>query len=456
MVLDSTTLHSSIEDPVLDRMNFLNEITSSYPDAVSFAPGRPYDGFFEVEEVHTYLRRYAAYLESRGAGPAEVRSGFYQYGPAAGQIRELIAYSLRQDEGFEVAPEAIVVTVGAQEAMFLVLRALFATPEDVLLLVTPCYVGIMGAARLLDIPVVAVPERDGRLVVADLDAAVRAQRAAGRRPRAVYVVPDHANPTGSTLDLPTRTGLLELAGRQGLLVLEDSPYRLSGPGPRCPMLKALDTSRSVIQLGTYSKTVFPGARVGYVVADQEVRDGRGGIRLLARDLAKVKSMVTVNTSSLSQAAAAGALLGSDGRLSVLNARAAEHYRRSMAATLAQLERWLPERRRRELGVGWNRPDGGFFLTLRTGFRTGTAALERSAREFGVIWTPMEFFHPHGGGERDIRLSISYLTPGQVVEGVERLVRFVETLSEETRGGGARGGGRTVATCPVPGTESDAP
>ena len=438
MVIDSTILHSSIDDPVLGRMNFLNEITFTYPDAVSFAPGRPYDGFFEIEDVHAHLRRYAAYLESRGASPTEVRRSFHQYGPTAGQIRELIAHSLQQDEGVKVAPESIVVTVGAQEAMFLALRTLFAAPEDVLILVTPCYVGVIGAARLLDIPIVAVPEREGRLVVADLDAAVRTQRAAGRRPRAVYVVPDHANPTGSTLDLPTRTALLELAGRHDLLILEDSPYRLSGTGPRLPMLKALDEAGSVIQLGTYSKTVFPGARVGYALADQEVRGRDGELRLLAEDLAKVKSMITVNTSSLSQAVAAGALLRVDGRLSELNAEAAEHYSRSMAATLAQLDRRLPERRRRALGVDWNRPDGGFFLTLRTGFRAGAAALERSARDFGVIWTPMEYFHPHGGGERDIRLSISYLTPEEIDRGVERLVRFVEELSLEAHRTGTEG------------------
>jgi (S)-3,5-dihydroxyphenylglycine transaminase len=194
----------------------------------------------------------------------------------------------------------------------------------------------------------------------------------------------------------------------------------------------------VIQLGTYSKTVFPGARVGYALADQEVRGRDGGLRLLAEDLAKVKSMITVNTSSLSQAVAAGALLRVDGRLSELNAEAAEHYSRSMAATLAQLDRRLPERRRRALGVGWNRPDGGFFLTLRTGFRAGAAALERSARDFGVIWTPMEYFHPHGGGERDIRLSISYLTPEEIDRGVERLVRFVEELSLEAHRTGTEG------------------
>jgi (S)-3,5-dihydroxyphenylglycine transaminase len=426
MLLDSNTLHSSINDPALDRMNFLNEITFTYPEAVSFAPGRPYDGFFEVEEIHGHLRRYAAYLANRGASPAEVRRGFHQYGPTAGQIRELIAHSLQQDEGSKVAPEAIVVTVGAQEAMFLALRALFAGPEDVLLLVTPCYVGIIGAARLLDIPVASVPERDGRLVVADLDEVVRTQQAAGRRPRALYVVPDYANPTGSTLDLPTRRDLLAFAERHDLLLLEDSPYRLSGTAPRLPTLKSLDETGCVIQLGTYSKTVFPGARVGYVLADQEVRGAGGEVRLLAEDLAKVKSMITVNTSSLSQAVAAGALLSVDGRLSALNAEAAERYSRNMADTLVQLDRRLPPARRRELGVDWNRPDGGFFLTLHTSLRTDTAALERSASGFGVIWTPMEYFYPHGGGEQDIRMSISYLTPEEIELGVERLVRFIET------------------------------
>lgn len=413
-------------------MNFLNEITNTYPDAVSFAPGRPYDGFFEIEDVHAHLRRYADHLSARGASPAEVRRGFHQYGPTAGTIRELIAHSLQQDEGVKVPPDSIVVTVGAQEAMFLALRTLFGTPQDVLMLVTPCYVGIIGAARLLDIPVVAVPERDGGLDVADLDQAVRAQLAAGRRPRAVYVVPDYGNPTGSTLDLSTRSALLRCAERHGMLVLEDSPYRLSGTAPRLPMLKALDEAGTVVQLGTYSKTLFPAARIGYAVADQEVRGPSGEIRLLAEDLAKVKSMITVNTSSLSQAVLAGALLQVDGRLSALNAESAAHYSRSMAETLAQLDRRLPPERRRALGVTWNRPDGGFFLTLRTSVRTGTAQLERSARDFGVIWTPMDYFHPHGGGEQDIRLSVSYLKSAQIDAGIGRLARFIEEISRETQ------------------------
>ncbi|MCZ9337256.1 aminotransferase class I/II-fold pyridoxal phosphate-dependent enzyme, partial [Streptomyces sp. TRM76130] len=97
---------------------------------------------------------------------------------------------------------------------------------------------------------------------------------------------------------------LRTAAHHGMLILEDSPYRMVSPGSRLPTLKALDRDRTVVHLGSFSKTVFPGARVGYVVADQPVTDDAGGTTLLAAELAKIKSMVTVNTPSLSQAAVA--------------------------------------------------------------------------------------------------------------------------------------------------------
>src|SRR3569833_1560727 len=164
-------------------MNFLNEVTLNYPEAISFAPGRPYDGFFDTEQIFTHLRRYLDHLAARGCSPAQVRSAMFQYGQSAGLIRELIAASLRVDEGIIVPPEPIVVTVGCQEAMFLVLRALMSGPGDVLLVSSPCYVVITGAARLLDAPVVAVEERRGGLSCADLEAAILAERVRGRRPR---------------------------------------------------------------------------------------------------------------------------------------------------------------------------------------------------------------------------------------------------------------------------------
>src|SRR5215472_1306069 len=119
-------LHASVSAPVLETMNFLNEITSRYPKAISFAPGRPYEGFFETKQVFRYIRTYLDYLAENS--PGEVRRAIFQYGPTAGrpEVRELIARSLRDDENIDVPADSIVVTVGCQEAMLLVLRALIA------------------------------------------------------------------------------------------------------------------------------------------------------------------------------------------------------------------------------------------------------------------------------------------------------------------------------------------
>lgn len=432
--LRRANLHASLSDPVLDSMTFLNEITMRYPEAVSFAPGRPYDGFFETEEIIADIRRYLDHLAEQGRSPQQIRTAMYQYGTTAGQIREIIADSLRVDENITVPAESIVVTVGAQEAMLLVLRALISGPQDVLLAVSPCYVGITGAARILDVALTPVEERRDGFHCADLEAALAAERARGRRPRALYVVPDHTNPSGTTMSAETRTELLDVAARHGLLILEDSPYRLVSPGTPLPTLKSLDRTRSVVHLGSYSKTVFPGARVGFVVADQLVTGDDGTTGLLADELSKIKSMVTVNTSSLSQAVVAGALLAAGGRLSDLNAKAATYYGEAMHHTLQQLDRQFPAPRRAAMKVSWQRPTGGFFLPLHVGFTADEAALTRSAEQFGVIWTPMRYFHPGGGGHRTIRLSVSYLSPVEIEEGIARLAAFVaaETDSASDR------------------------
>lgn len=418
-------LHASLCDPVLDTMNFLNEITFRYPEAISFAPGRPYDGFFDIEQIFTHLSRYIDHLAATGNSPGQIRDALFQYGPTGGRIRELISSSLRADENIDVRPESIVVTVGCQEAMFLVLRALIAGPADALLVASPCYVGITGAARLLDITPTPVEEREDGLRCADLETAIRAERARGRSPRAFYVVPDHSNPAGTTMPMGTRHELLDLALRHDILILEDSPYRMVSPGPHLPTLKSLDHQRRVIHLGSFSKTAFPGARVGFAVADQQVTDAAGNTGLLADELAKIKSMVTVNTSPVSQAVVAGMLLACQGRMSDLNTGPAGYYANAMRSTLRQLERCFPADRRAALGVRWNTPDGGFFLSMRVPLRADNAAMARSAEEFGVIWTPMSYFYPDGGGEYGIRLSISYLSEEEITEGITRLARFIE-------------------------------
>jgi (S)-3,5-dihydroxyphenylglycine transaminase len=429
-------LHASVSDPLMDTMNFLNEVTNRYPEAISFAPGRPRDSFFDTEQIFSYIRGYLDYLAEKGNSPDRIRSALFQYGATAGQIQEIIADSLLVDEGISVPAESIVVTVGCQEAMFLVLRALISGPGDAFLVASPCYVGITGAAKLLDIEVTPVEERESGFRCVDLEAAIVAEQARGRRVRAFYIVPDHSNPAGTTLPVETRRELLELAALHDILIIEDSPYRMVSRGPHLQTLKSLDSQGRVVHLGSFSKSAFPGARVGFVIADQQVTDAMGRSGILADQLAKIKSMVTVNTSTLSQAVIAGTLLACQGRISEHNRQPAAYYGDAMAATLGELDRHLPAERRAALGVRWNEPDGGFFLTVHVPFLADNAALARCALEFGVLWTPMSYFYPNGGGDYSIRLSVSYLEPGEIPEGIGRLVGFIEAEADRPAMAGA--------------------
>ncbi|WP_328545516.1 PLP-dependent aminotransferase family protein [Streptomyces platensis] len=410
-------------------MTFLNEVSHRYPKAISFAAGRPYEGFFAIEDVHRYIERYCAYLkEERGFSDAEVRRALFQYGRTKGIIHELIARNLELDEAIRVDPESVVVTVGCQEAMVTVLRALRTDERDVLMMVSPSYVGITGAARLVDMRVATVVSGDRGVDFESLDAVIRETRENGLRPRALYVVPDYSNPTGQTLSEEDRRRLLHRSRAEGFLILEDNPYGLfHGVLERQRTIKALDRDRRVVYLGSFAKTGLPGARVGYVVADQIVTGGVEGTQLLADQLAKIKSMVTVNTSPIAQAVVAGRLLENDCSLVEANRRETALYQDNMRCVQAALERHFAD----IPGVSWNRPDGGLFIVVDLPFAARDDELEHCAQDHDVIWTPMAHFGSDKRSQRQIRLSVSQLSNAEIDLGVERLRSFVDERSGST-------------------------
>ncbi|MDI1463932.1 PLP-dependent aminotransferase family protein [Catellatospora sp. KI3] len=422
--LDRQRLHVSVTDPVAASMNFLNEVAGRYPDAISLAAGRPYEGFYETADINRYLDRYVAYLAEQGSDPVQIRRALMQYGRTNGQIHGLIARMLATDEGIDVPADAISVTAGCQEAMVMALRGLCAGPDDVLLAAEPCYVGITGAARILGIEVVPVPEgRDG-LDPARVAETARAVRDSGRTPRALYLVPDFSNPSGLCLDVAARQRLLDVAEAEDLLILEDDPYGLFGLDDRPrPKLKALDTRQRVIYLGSFAKSVFPGARIGFLVADQTVVDDAGRTTLLAEELSTIKSMLTVNTSPIAQAVVGGVLVESGCSLRAANADKIAFYRENLRGLVDALDRHLPAPWREEVGVRWNQPEGGFFAVVDVPFTADERLLEESASRHGVLWTPMSFFYT-GGGTRSLRLSCSYLDAATVEEGVRRLAAMI--------------------------------
>jgi (S)-3,5-dihydroxyphenylglycine transaminase len=417
-------LKTCFEDPSLEVMNFLNEVVLRYPQAVSFAPGRPAERHFDVEGS---LRQVPRYVEHRtaetGWTPPAVWNDLGQYNKTNGIINGLVARQLELDEGIKADPASIVVTVGCQEGMVLLLLALF-EPGDVLLVSDPTYIGITGLATILGIPMVPIPTGENGLEPARVAAAIEEVRRSGRRPRAVYDIPDFNNPLGTRMPLPARRELLRIAREQEVLIFEDNPYGMFAyDGDPLPTLKALDEDRVVIYMGSFSKTLYPGLRVGYLVADQEVVFGEGprGRTSLAAELSKVKSLTTVTSSPVVQAVVGAALLDNGGSLKRLVAGKLPFYRGNRDSMLAALERelgGLP-------GVRWNRPEGGFFLTLNLPFDFDEECLQSCARDHGVIVCPMSFFSLAGGREREVRLSFSYVTPEQIEEGIRRFAAFVK-------------------------------
>lgn len=416
------TLKSWLADPLLDVMNFLNEVVHRYPEAVSFAPGRPSERFFDVEGS---LGLSALWVESRtassGASTRAVWNDLGQYNKTNGIINDLVARQLAADEGIAAAPESILVTTGCQEGMLILLLGLIDAAGDALLVSDPTYIGIPGLARILGLTVIPVPTGERGLEPAAVLAGIEEARRLGRRPRALYDIPDFNNPLGTRMTLEGRRALLALAREHDMLVWEDNPYGMfSYDGPPLPTLKALDEHGVVIYMGSFSKTLFPGLRLGYLVADQTVVLPSGQRVPLAAELSKVKSLTTVNTSTVVQAIAGGLLLEAGGSLRPLMEEKLPFYRGNRDRMLAALEGSLGGL----AGVRWNRPEGGFFLTVTLPFDFTDADLTACARDYGVIVCPMRFFALSPGRERQMRLSFSYVSEEQIAEGIGRFARFV--------------------------------
>lgn len=420
-----SALHSAILDPKMDSMRVLSETALAFPDALSFSSGAPYDGDYDLPKISHYVERYFDFLRESGVAESQITRRMFHYGPVSGFIQAQVAQMLQQDENIDVPARSIVLTNGFQEALLLALRGLFKSADDVLLAVAPAYVGVLGAARMLDIPVHGVTEGPAGLEPTAVLSAIHAVRAQGRHATALYLIPDFSNPSGTVIPLEARRKLLEMAEEEEFTILEDNPYGLfAREGEELPTLKSLDEKRRVVYLGSFAKSAFPGARLGYVVADQLMADSEGPDRYLAEELATAKAMFSVGTSSLSQALIGGMLEEHGYDLRAATRPSRDAYLQRLDAVLTALRDTFPPEDHATHGVSWNSPSGGFFVVIHVPFPTGLELMEQSAREYGVSWAPMNMFYAEDGGEKEIRLGISNLSPQDIRMGIARLARFI--------------------------------
>lgn len=408
-------LPAALTDPALDTMNFLNEIRERYPQAISLAAGRPFEGFFRVAPALRQIETFTKDLDA-----------LVQYGATNGLIRQDLARLLANDEKIVADPSSFLVTLGAQEAMWIAVAGLCRPESDVILVADPSYVGITGCAKLQGIELCAVRTDEQGMDLADLRTQVASIRQRGKRPRLVYDIPDFSNPSGYRMPLAARRELLALAEQEDILILEDSVYRTfdydEGEAP--PALKALDNKQRVIYIGTFAKSIFPGARMGFLLADQTVHDERGNARPLTEYFSKIKSLLSLNTPPITQALVGALLREQNHSLREYTRPARDYYRGNRDALLAALTRAFPSSEGWTRGVHWNRPAGGFFLVLTVPWNVDEKALQVCAGDYGVIWAPMRIFHLGPNGDKQLRLSFSYNSREEIDEGVKRLARFV--------------------------------
>ncbi|WP_334186708.1 aminotransferase-like domain-containing protein [Noviherbaspirillum sp.] len=411
----------------LDVMNFLNEVAQNYPSAISFASGRPAEQFFDIEAWIGRIPLFVEHFARQHGLPNETaRNLIGQYGRTNGIMCDLIARQLALDEGVSCHPRQIVVTTGCQEAMSLCITHLCRHPDDIILTRSPAYIGITGIADMNGIGIVPFASDDSKPLADALEEAIRNARSENKRPRAVYLVPDFDNPTGSVLSHLERQQIIEVCARHGVVILEDNPYGMFRyDGDVVPTMFALDTKGCVVYLGTYSKSICPGLRVGFaVVPEGEMSGGQSGAEMLDA-LSQAKSFATVNTSQIGQAIAGAILLSEAGSLRKLITPVIHHYRTNRDAMLHSLEDTFSGY---EDDVTWNRPDGGFFLTVRLPFEFGRDEAEFCANEHGVLTMPLSFFALGDDGRDRVRLAFSNSDPERIREGIARFGAFVKMRS----------------------------
>ncbi|MCY0946621.1 PLP-dependent aminotransferase family protein [Streptomyces antarcticus] len=329
-----------------------------------------------------------------------------QYGAAQGDpgLRERIC-SVMAVEGISARPEDVMVTVGSQQALDLVARVLL-DPGDTVVAEGPTYVTALGTFRAAGARVVQVAMDRAGVIPNELAAAFRRQAAEGRPAKFFYTVPTFQNPTGATIPAGRRRQILEVCRTAGVLVVEDNPYGLLHYDGEPSRALCADDPDRVVYLGSFSKTLAPGLRVGWVHAPAA----------LTRKLVLAAESAMLSHSALSQLTVDHYLRTQPWRERLGVFRAG--YRARRDAMLRALSDSMPT------GVSWTVPDGGFFIWMTLPEGLDSRELLPHALAAGVAFVPGTGFYADGRGARHLRLSFSYPSAEQIEEGVRRLAAVI--------------------------------
>nr|WP_233205820.1 PLP-dependent aminotransferase family protein [Cryobacterium sp. Y82] len=368
---------------------------ASRPEVVSLAGGMPYVAALPQDLVIDAMDRV---MHQKGATALQYGSG-QGFPLLREQILDVMAL-----EGIKANADDVVVTTGSQHALELVSK-LFLNPGDVVLSEGPSYVTAMVIFKSYQAEVDHVPMDENGLIPAALIEHIAALKAAGRTIKFLYTIPSFHNPAGVTLSWQRRLEILEICRSNNILVLEDNPYGLlyfDKPAPDA--IRSLERD-GVVYLGTFSKTLAPGFRVGWALAPHAIRE----------KLVLANEAAVLSPSSLTQMIISEYLATTDWKAQINTFRGVYHERKN--AMLAALDEFLPD-------LSWTNPTGGFYVWVTLPERLDSKAmLPRAVKEL-VAYTPGTAFYADGDGRQNLRLAFCYPTPESIRLGIRRLATVI--------------------------------
>jgi 2-aminoadipate transaminase len=369
------------------------------PDVVSFAGGLPAPEAFPVRDFQDACE----WVLSHDADSA------LQYGPTEGlpALKDWVVEAMHRYE-LPAGRKNVLFTNGSQQALDLIGRV-FIDRGDKIVTGRPTYLGAIQAWNVYGPQYVTVPLDDDGMRMDELERALEANPGV----KFIYVLPNFHNPAGTTLPLDRRYKLVELAANHKAFIIEDDPYgelRFEGEDiiPICALHK-----ENTIYLSTFSKTLAPSLRLGWIVAPEAV---------IAK-LVQAKQGADLHTSTLVQYLAYD--ICQRGLLRAHVRKIRQVYRERRDAMLQAMEEYFPP------GVTWTRPQGGLFLWVRMPEFLDAEKLLEIAVEEKVAFVPGQAFYPGGDdGRCCMRLNFSYSTPEIAVEGIKRLARAMKRMLDE--------------------------
>jgi len=366
------------------------------PGVISFAGGLPYPGLFPKEEMIDVVKTV---LDREGELAL-------QYGPTEGDGRliEYLVNWMREDEGADIDQENILIVSGSQQALDIIGKV-FINPGDPIIVGLPSYLGALQAFQSYRANLIGVRLDKQGMDVDRVEQILKEYAGRQKKIKFIYVVPDFQNPSGVTMSLERRKKILDLCYEYGTVVIEDSPYReLRFEGEELPMVGAMDKRGYAFSLHTFSKILFPGTRMGWIIANKAIMD----------KLVMAKQSADLCTSPLAQSIVYE--FCRRGRLKPHIQKIVEVYRKKRDIMLDALETYVPK----DLGIDWTHPQGGLFLWVCLPEHMDAEELFPKAIEKKVAYVVGSAFHFDRSGKNTMRLNFSYPSEEQIVEGVKRL------------------------------------